>query len=258
LLQGSYFTPTDLSSIAQQLDQEELETLISGDPANAEKLKSEFRSVNYDDSGFFSVQVVQKALDIWGLELLSIRSSQKEAVDAKFNPESCVAFICNLEEHWFTLRKFGGSNHRWYNLNSVYKEPMYVTQTYLAMLLQQLQTEGYSIFLVLGEVPVSKADEEAYLTPIPLAEENNKREDSEADLKKAIAMSLGEDPDDELQAALKASMMDAGVDEESMRLAIEASLSEVKHVPPLPQPVAPLEDMDEIRRKRLERFGHNH
>jgi ataxin-3 len=255
LLQETYYTPTDLSSIAQQLDTLELDTLIQGDPQNEDILRKEFKSNNYDDSGFFSLQVVQKALLIFNLELININSSDGIAIHAKQNPEESDAFICNLDEHWFTLRRFGKSVDRWYNLNSVFKEPLYVTQTYLGMLLQQLETEGYSIFVVSGEIPISRADEEAFVNPKPGKEELEKKQEDD-DLQKAIKMSMGsEEIDDDLEMALKASMMDAGVDEESMRLAIAASLSE----PPLPndskrESTTTQEDLDEIRRKRLERF----
>jgi ataxin-3 len=252
LLQGNYFTPTDLSTIAQQLDEVELSTLIQGDPSSIERITREFKSHNYDDSGFFSVQVIQKALQVWNLELVSITSSHPLAVGAKTNPETSAAFICNLEEHWFTLRQFGGSPDRWYNLNSVSKEPTYVTRTYLKMFLQQLQTEGYSIFLVMGDIPNSSVDQEAALMPVPqgpLRPNSTSNEDSK--LQKAIQMSLGED--EELQTALRASMLDGDVDDESLRIAMQASLETFEQkIPPLPKSE---ETLDEVRRKRLARFG---
>jgi ataxin-3 len=51
------FTAPDLSSIAQQLDDEELQY-------NPERGST---SQNMDDTGFFSVQVVTRALDAFGL-----------------------------------------------------------------------------------------------------------------------------------------------------------------------------------------------
>ena len=51
-----------------------------------------------------------------------------------------VAYICNLAEHWFTLRKFVVP-WRWYNLNSTQAQPTYLSETYLGMLLQQIQSE---------------------------------------------------------------------------------------------------------------------
>ncbi|KAI8901560.1 Josephin-domain-containing protein [Globomyces pollinis-pini] len=290
LLQGSYFTAVDLSDIARQLDQDELnegENSISQQESIANFNKD--GSNNYDDSGFFSIQVVEKALQIWGLDLIPIRSTNPLAVKAKSNPETMNAFICNLDQHWFSLRRFGESEFRWYNLNSVYNEPRHVTNTYLGMLLQQLETEGYSIYVVDGVIPNTIADQEATINPIPIITSQpsvTKQPipyDDDDDLEKALAMSLGQSvpakSDDDLQAALKASMMDYGNDGESMALAISASLSDYEssstHIQQ-PVVVQPTENttqvgntqsvlgngqgqdtpsLEELRRKRLERFG---
>ncbi|KAJ3273397.1 Ataxin-3 [Terramyces sp. JEL0728] len=251
LLQGSYFTAVDLSSIAQQLDQEELQTL---DP------QANFQSNNYDDSGFFSVQVVARALQVFNLELLPFASSDPIAKQANTNPETQSAYICNLDQHWFAIRKFGNANTRFYNLNSVFPEPKHITETYLGMFLLQIKTEGYSIFIVNGDLPTSEADQFAMMNPIPAKVQQY---DSENDLERAIQMSMGQD-DDDLQRAIKESMMDAGNDEESLALAMSASLKDQNHIPATPastivskQPTESLPElpMDEMRRKRLERFG---
>lgn len=49
-----------------------------------------------DDSGFFSVQVISKALSVWGLDLLPLSSSNPEAVRAKNSAISANAYICNF------------------------------------------------------------------------------------------------------------------------------------------------------------------
>ncbi|XP_058254818.1 ataxin-3 isoform X2 [Hemibagrus wyckioides] len=77
LLQGEYFTPVDLSSIAQQLDEEERMRMAEGG-----LLSEEYRtflqqpSGNMDDSGFFSIQVISNALSVWGLELILFNSRE--------------------------------------------------------------------------------------------------------------------------------------------------------------------------------------
>lgn len=38
------------------------------------------------------------------------------------------AFICHLENHWFTIRKIGGY---WWNFDSLQNEPSYVGDFYL-------------------------------------------------------------------------------------------------------------------------------
>uniref|UniRef100_A0AAR2KBA5 ubiquitinyl hydrolase 1 n=1 Tax=Pygocentrus nattereri TaxID=42514 RepID=A0AAR2KBA5_PYGNA len=104
LLQGEYFTPVDLSSIAQQLDEEERIRMAEGGV-----LSEEYRtflqqpSGNMDDSGFFSIQ--------------------------------------------------------WFNLNSLLTGPELISDTYLALFLAQLQQEGYSIFVIRGNLPECEADQ---------------------------------------------------------------------------------------------------
>ncbi|KAK5816316.1 Josephin-domain-containing protein [Linnemannia elongata] len=147
LLQGPYFTAIDLADLAQQLDQQEQLALDNVGPG-AKAVKSQ----NMDDSGFFSVQVLSHALSIWNIQIIPWRS--KEVADAKSEPEREAAFICNLNEHWYTLRRFGPSTQRWYDLNSMHPRPQYMSATYLGMTLSQLEAEGYSIFVVrpLGSV----------------------------------------------------------------------------------------------------------
>ncbi|KAG0324568.1 Ataxin-3 [Podila horticola] len=141
LLQGPYFTAIDLAELARQLDQQEDEALGNSGSSNRNN-----KSQNMDDSGFFSVQVLSHALSIWNIQI--IPWGAKEVSTAKLEPEREVAFICNLDEHWYTLRRFGPSVHRWYDLNSMHPKPQYMSSTYLGMTLSQLQAEGYSIFVV--------------------------------------------------------------------------------------------------------------
>ncbi|KAJ3212309.1 Ataxin-3 [Entophlyctis luteolus] len=158
LLQGQYFTAVDLSQIASDLDDQELATLD-------ESSRAKFSSQNYDDSGFFSIQVIQNALAVWNLSLSPLASPSNAA--AKADPASQSAFILNLNEHWLTLRKFGNSRNRWYNLDSTTSGPTHISEFYLQALLSQLSAEGYSIFVVSGSLPMCDADAYAAAYPIP-------------------------------------------------------------------------------------------
>ncbi|KAM9651878.1 ataxin-3 isoform 2-T2 [Morphnus guianensis] len=104
LLQGEYFSPVELSSIAQQLDEEERMRMAEGGVSSEEyRTFLQQPSVNMDDSGFFSIQ--------------------------------------------------------WFNLNSLLMGPELISDTYLALFLAQLQQEGYSIFVVKGDLPDCEADQ---------------------------------------------------------------------------------------------------
>lgn len=108
-----------------------------------------------DDSGFFSVQVISRALSVWGLDLVPLQSSNPAAVRAKNSPIAANAYICNFREHWFTIRRLGS---QWFNLNSLLEGAELVSNSYLGEFLAQLQTEGYDIFLIAGDLPPCDAD----------------------------------------------------------------------------------------------------
>ncbi|XP_075782816.1 ataxin-3 isoform X7 [Pelodiscus sinensis] len=104
LLQGEYFSPVELSSIAQQLDEEERMRMAEGGVSSEEyRTFLQQPSGNMDDSGYFSIQ--------------------------------------------------------WFNLNSLLMGPELISDTYLALFLAQLQQEGYSIFVVKGDLPDCEADQ---------------------------------------------------------------------------------------------------
>ncbi|KAI8924872.1 Josephin-domain-containing protein [Entophlyctis helioformis] len=195
LLQGPYFTAVDLSQLAMELDQQEASAMAEGGMDSAEYQRfMQAGSSNFDDSGFFSVQVISRALAVWNLDIRPIRS--RDSAAALADPSSQDAFICNLDQHWFTLRRFGGSPNRWYNLNSTLNEPQYVSDTYLGMLITQLEAEGYSIFVVVGNIPPSEADLFAVEVPRPppealptTARSATKQSDTEKDKAKTTPFS---------------------------------------------------------------------
>ncbi|XP_073494365.1 ataxin-3 isoform X1 [Phyllobates terribilis] len=155
LLQGEYFSPVELSTIAMQLDEQERMRMAEGGLATAEyRTFVEQPSGNMDDSGFFSIQVISDALRVWGLELILFNSPEYQTLG--IDPINEHAFICNYKEHWFTVRKLG---KQWFNLNSLLTGPELISDTYLALFLAQLQQEGYSIFVVKGDLPDCEADQ---------------------------------------------------------------------------------------------------
>ncbi|XP_077322876.1 ataxin-3 [Lithobates pipiens] len=155
LLQGEYFSPVELSSIAMQLDEQERMRMAEGGLQSAEyRTFMQQPSGNMDDSGFFSIQVISDALRVWGLELILFNSPEYQILG--IDPINERAFICNYKEHWFTVRKLG---KQWFNLNSLLTGPELISDTYLALFLAQLQQEGYSIFVVKGDLPDCEADQ---------------------------------------------------------------------------------------------------
>lgn len=193
-------------------------------------------SGNMDDSGYFSVQVISSALQVWGLELVPYSSTDDRV---KSDPCRMKAFICNYKDHWFTIRRLG---NQWFNLNSLLSKPELISDTYLALFLAQLKNDGYSIFVVLGDLPECEADQLLRLRP---AQPTVKRpvappavSEDDPDLQTALQLSLSEESfsynrsesteDRELQEALRLSMEAESNEEEDedalLRKAIHMSL----------------------------------
>uniref|UniRef100_A0A3P9PGI5 ubiquitinyl hydrolase 1 n=1 Tax=Poecilia reticulata TaxID=8081 RepID=A0A3P9PGI5_POERE len=257
LLQGEYFTPVDLSSIAHQLDEEERMRMAEGGMASEEyRTFLQQPSGNMDDSGFFSIQVISNALRVWGLELILFNSPEYQRL--MINPINEKAFICNYKEHWFTIRKLG---QQWFNLNSLLTGPELISDTYLALFLAQLQQEGYSIFVIRGNLPECEAEqilgimrvhqqqrprligEDEAQTSMGYVSTARRRPDPTEPLTPVFTASrtsasqvqtdagfVVEDEDEELKRALALSRQDMDVEDEEadVRRAIQLSMQGVK------------------------------
>lgn len=163
LLQNEYFSAVDLAQIGGRLDESERVRMAEGGVATHEYQQFiEQPSNNFDDSGFFSVQVISEALSVWSLDMVLYNSSNAIAVQAREDPTQMSAFICNYHQHWFSVRKLG---EQWFNLNSLLSGPELISNTYLSLFLTQLQQEGYSIFIITGSLPSCEADQLLRLMP---------------------------------------------------------------------------------------------
>ena len=94
------------------------------------------------------LQVLQKALEVWDLQVIPLDCPVAEP--AQIDPELENAFICNLQNHWFCIRKVGGE---WYNFDSLIAAPEHLSKFYLSAYLDTLKSSNWSIFLVRGNFP---------------------------------------------------------------------------------------------------------
>ncbi len=224
LLQGDYFTAVDLANIAHELDA--IERTFMSEAGTATTDYARFlaqESSNYDDTGFFSIQVLQKALESWTIELIPFTSQSSDyAVHARLHPTEQTAFICHFKHHWYTIRKIG---FYWFNLNSLLKQPELISDTYLSMLLSQLENDGYSIFIVKGELP-RNAVAETNLTERPLNVKEilaaqtvkKKRGHKSNRASGSNDESNGDFDDEELKKAIKMSLYENDLDLDNTRL----------------------------------------
>uniref|UniRef100_A0A3Q2Z8R8 ubiquitinyl hydrolase 1 n=1 Tax=Hippocampus comes TaxID=109280 RepID=A0A3Q2Z8R8_HIPCM len=157
LLQGEYFTPVDLSSIAHQLDEEERMRMAEGGMGS--------------------------------------------------------------DEYQTFLQ--------WFNLNSLLTGPELISDTYLALFLAQLQQEGYSIFVVQGNLPDCEADQ--ILGIMKVQQQQRPKLIGEAQAQTSMSFGVESDvvdDDEELNRVLALSRQDIDVDDEEadLRRAIQLSM----------------------------------
>ncbi|XP_034255929.1 ataxin-3-like isoform X3 [Thrips palmi] len=194
-------------------------------------------SGNMDDSGYFSVQVIASALNVWNLELVPYNSTEPRAVTAQTSPHDMQAYICNYHDHWFTIRRLG---RQWFNLNSMLSGPQLISDTYLSVYLAQLQHEGYSIFVVFGALPDCQAHEMLLIKPAVQVTQPQRVESAKSqgyrlgsasddpDLERALRISLGQTNDMESKHAASGG---SASDDPDLERALRISLGQTDEEP---------------------------
>lgn len=198
-------------------------------------------SGNMDDTGYFSVQVISRALSLWGLELIPLNSSDSLARQCRADPTQVNAYIFHMENHWFCIRRFTDT---WFNLNSMFSKPKYMSSLYLTEYLRQMEQEGYMVFIVSGTLPECGADRRppTIKKSIPMTinsiTSSGRRLNSILQNAPATTTNSDGNTESELEAALKLSLECFGEDSAAVTIAPEAAT-------PTPQ---------EIRERRLAFF----
>lgn len=172
------------------------------------------------------MQVLQKALEVWDLQVIPFDSPVAE--HAQVDPELENAFICHLQDHWFCIRKVNGE---WYNFDSLYPAPQHLSKFYLSAYLDSLKGFGWSIFLVRGnfpkECPMSSSEASngygQWLSPedaeritkscnptqAPPQSINQSQQPSDPFLLSRESEMFSEMEDEDLKAAIAASLIDS-------------------------------------------------
>nr|XP_020731636.1 ataxin-3 isoform X2 [Odocoileus virginianus texanus] len=220
-------------------------------------------SGNMDDSGFFSIQVISNALKVWGLELILFNSPEYQRL--RIDPINERSFICNYKEHWFTVRKLG---KQWFNLNSLLTGPELISDTYLALFLAQLQQEGYSIFVVKGDLPDCEADQLLQMIRVQqmhrpkligeelaqLKEQRVQKTDLERVLEVNDGTGMLDEDEEDLQRALALSRQEIDMEDEEadLRRAIQLSMQGTSRnrCQDIPQTSGSHPTSEELRKRR--------
>ncbi|XP_077238819.1 josephin family protein [Tasmannia lanceolata] len=226
VLQGPFFSEFDLAALAFDLDKKERQMMLEGGPVSEDFLRFDSEeSHNVSMDGDFSIQVLEKALEVWDLQVIPFDCPVAEP--AQIDPELENAFICNLQEHWFCIRKV---NSEWYNFDSLYAAPEHLSKFYLSAYLATLKASGWSIFLVRGNFPrecpmssseasngfgqwLSPEDAQRITKSINVTQPTPHRNDSSShsNLSQAIGETdmLSDMEEKDLNAAIAASLMDS-------------------------------------------------
>lgn len=193
-------------------------------------------SQNMDDTGFFSIQVLQRAVNVFDLELIPYGSQHPIAQQARADPLSMTAYICNLREHWLTIRRFGS---QFFDLNSISTVPKLISDTYLSLYLTQLKQSGYSIFIVNGILPTCAADEKLSNHPIDptyfrslIDRADGNRNDKTGNKRtKSSPASTSSFEEQEIQRAIKASVELDNSQDSALQQVLAQSLRDAQNDP---------------------------
>ncbi|KAF8398772.1 hypothetical protein HHK36_014630 [Tetracentron sinense] len=119
VLQGPFFSEFDLAELASYLDRMEQQMMLEGGTVSDDFFRFDSEeSHNVSMDGDFSIQVLQKALEVWDLQVTPLNCPVAEP--AQIDPELENSFICHSQDHWFCIRKVDGE---WYNLSQTYSDP---------------------------------------------------------------------------------------------------------------------------------------
>ena len=107
LLQGPYLDVITLSEIGIELDKREQE------------LTGLHSQNNVDNDGNFGIQVLEKALNMYGVQLQLLK--KRQAINyIEGGANNVEALIFNSSTHWYSIRRINGI---WFDLNSTNTNP---------------------------------------------------------------------------------------------------------------------------------------
>ncbi|KAL0236306.1 hypothetical protein GEMRC1_002888 [Eukaryota sp. GEM-RC1] len=143
LLQRHVFTESDFAEIAAGLSATESQ-LGASEPV----------SYHVSLSGDFSIEVINKALEFFGIQLINLKSSEPTAVSIRNNPTSAEAFVLNRNTadsgHWLSIRSVNG---QFIELDSLKPTPVPISHTLLELTIDQYLREGYTVFVCNSPLP---------------------------------------------------------------------------------------------------------
>ncbi|CRH02690.1 ataxin-3, putative [Plasmodium relictum] len=136
ILQGPYYSEDTLAEIGRELDDKEKEFF----KCSNELVRN--NSSNVLDDGFINISVLIECLKRKNILLKNV--FEEDLIKIISSNHQDIGYICNLEQHWFSIRKI---HNTWYVLDSLKSAPLYIKEMNLKFYFNDV-IKKYHIFSV--------------------------------------------------------------------------------------------------------------
>jgi hypothetical protein len=102
---------------------------------------------------WLGAQVLEKALSDWDIAITPLEHPDMKSF--RRHPTNAAGYICNLRQHWFTLRPINGE---WWDLNSLLPAPAPAQEGFIDVLMSQMCI----IYVVRGWLPEQPDPKEVF------------------------------------------------------------------------------------------------
>ncbi|GAW83644.1 ataxin-3 [Plasmodium gonderi] len=156
ILQGPHYSEDILATIGREIDEKEREFLKVGlNEGNNRNELIRNNSSNVLDDGFINISVLIECLKRKNILLKNTFEDDLKKIISSDHQD--IGYICNLEQHWFSIRKI---HNTWYVLDSLKSGPLYIKDINLKYYFNDI-IKKYHVFSVQNMNPyisLPKAD----------------------------------------------------------------------------------------------------
>ncbi|SBT82599.1 ataxin-3, putative [Plasmodium ovale] len=142
ILQGPYYSEDVLAKIGREIDEKEKEFLKYSPNDLVRK-----NSSNVLDDGFINISVLIESLR--RKNILLKNAFEEDLTKIISSDHQDIGYICNLQQHWFSIRKI---HNTWYILDSLKSAPLFIKDINLKFYFNDI-IKKYHIFSVQNENP---------------------------------------------------------------------------------------------------------
>ncbi|CAA9991057.1 ataxin-3, putative [Plasmodium knowlesi strain H] len=123
ILQGPHYSEDVVATIGREIDEKEREFLKSSGGAGENDMNELMRrnSSNVLDDGFINISVLIECLRRKNISVKNTFEDDLKKILSSDHQD--IGYICNLQQHWFCIRKIYNT---WYVLDSLKSGPLYI------------------------------------------------------------------------------------------------------------------------------------